>query len=256
MKQFRSIKRTTALVVALSIALSIALVNSALIKSVLAAAPSENALVARLKALRPDLPIVMVHPTPVAGIQGIELEGGTFLYVTADGRHLFAGDLWAMDSTLTNLTDTFRNTKRMAQMAKLPIEEMVVFSPKKAARQAIFVFTDIDCGYCRKLHLEMAAMNDLGIEVRYLAYPREGVGSEAYKKLVSAWCADDRQTALTRLKAGQPVPAKTCVNPVADQYKLGQVIGVTGTPAIITQTGELLPGYMPAKELALALGLK
>ncbi len=247
MKQFRSIKRTAAVVLALSLVL---------FNSVLAAATPENPLVTRLKVLRPDLPIVMVHPTPVAGIQGIELEGGTFLYVTEDGRHLFAGDLWAMDSTLTNLTDSFRNSKRMAQMAKIPIEEMVVFSPKKPVRQAIFVFTDVDCGYCRKLHLEMPAINELGIEVRYLAYPREGVGSEAYKKLVSAWCADDRQTALTRLKAGQPVAARTCANPVADQYKLGQLVGVTGTPAIITQNGELLPGYLPAKELALALGLK
>lgn len=247
MKQFRSIKRMTAVVVALSLAL---------FNSVLAAPASENPLVTRLKVLRPDLPIVMVHPTPVAGIQGIELEGGTFLYVTEDGRHLFAGDLWAMDSTLTNLTDSFRNSKRMAQMAKIPIEEMVVFAPKKPVRQAIFVFTDVDCGYCRKLHLEMPAINELGIEVRYLAYPREGVGSEAYKKLVSAWCADDRQTAMTRLKAGQPVAARTCANPVADQYKLGQLVGVTGTPAIITQNGELLPGYLPAKELALAIGLK
>jgi thiol:disulfide interchange protein DsbC len=247
MQQFRSIKRTATLVMTLSIAL---------ITPVLAATTSENPLVARLKALRPDLPIVTVHATPVAGIQGIELEGGTFLYVTEDGRHLFAGDLWAMDTNLTNLTDTFRNNKRMSQMSKIPIEEMIVFSPKKATRQAIFVFTDVDCGYCRKLHLEMQAINDLGIEVRYLAYPREGLGSEAYRKLVSAWCADDRQTALTRLKAGQPVTAKTCANPIADQYKLGQLIGVTGTPAIITQTGELLPGYMPAKELARALGLK
>jgi len=247
MQQFGSFKRTATLVMALSIAL---------INPALATTAGENPLVARLKALRPDLPVVMVHPTPVAGIQGIELEGGTFLYITDDGRHLFAGDLWAMDTNLTNLTDTFRNKKRMTRMTKIPIEEMIVFSPRKAARQTIFVFTDVDCGYCRKLHLEMPAINDLGIEVRYLAYPREGIGSEPYKKLVSAWCADDRQTALTRLKAGQTVPAKTCANPVADQFRLGHLVGVTGTPAIITQTGELLPGYMPAKELALALGLK
>ncbi len=247
MKQFKKLRRVAALVITLSM-----LAGGA----VQAAATSPNALVARLKALRPDLPVVMVHPTPVAGIQGIELEGGTFLYVTDDGRHLFAGDLWAMDSTLTNLTDTFRNSKRMTQLTRIPKEEAVVFSPKEGIRQSVFVFTDVDCGYCRKLHQEMQAINGLGIEVRYLAYPRDGIGSEAYTKLVSAWCADDRQTAMTRLKAGQSVPARTCANPVADQYRLGRDLGITGTPAIITQTGELLPGYMPAKELALALGLK
>lgn len=247
MKQFKILHRTGVLALALSIMLG---------SSAQGAATGTNELVARLKALRPDLPVVKVHPTPVAGIQGIELEGGTFLYVTEDGRHLFAGDLWEMDSTLINLTDTFRNSKRMAQLAKVPVEEMVVFSPKKTTRQSVFVFTDVDCGYCRKLHQEMSAINDLGIEVRYLAYPRDGIGSVAYTKLVSAWCSDDRQSAITRLKAGQAVPAKTCTNPVADQYQLGRSLGITGTPAIITQSGELLPGYLPAKELALALGLK
>ena len=220
------------------------------------AATGAETLLAKLKALRPDLPIVMVHPTPVPGIHGVELAGGTFLYGTEDGRHLFAGDLYAMEASLVNLTDGVRAVKRRDQLAKVPAADMVVFSPAKNTRQSVYVFTDVDCGYCRKLHQEMKAINDLGIEVRYLAFPRQGVGSDGYNHLVSAWCSEDPRSAITKLKAGQPIAKKTCANPVADQYELGQQLGVNGTPAIITQSGELLPGYMPAKELALALGLK
>jgi thiol:disulfide interchange protein DsbC len=203
----------------------------------LAAQESADAFVAKLRALRPDLPIAQVHPSPLPGFFAVELAGGTFLYGSADGRHLFAGDLYALDDTLVNVTDQIRAGKRKDSMAKVPRSEMVVFSPQKPALRSVFVFTDVDCGYCRKLHQEMKDINGLGIEVRYLAFPREGIDSDAYRKIVSAWCADDRQTALTRLKAGQPVPSKQCPNPVADQYALARELGITGTPAIITESG-------------------
>ena len=109
---------------------------------------------------------------------------------------------------------------------------------------------------CQKLHKEVPALKDLGVEVRYLAYPRAGVGSPAFRKMASAWCADDAQDALTRLKLGKDIPDNVCDgNPVTDQYKLGGRLGVTGTPALITAEGELIPGYLPADKLAKRLGL-
>jgi thiol:disulfide interchange protein DsbC len=121
----------------------------------------------------------------------------------------------------------------------------------------VSVFTDVDCGYCQKLHQEVPQLNTMGIEVRYLAFPRAGKGSETYQKLVTAWCAQDRQATLTRYKNREPVTTKTCANnPVNAQYELGESIGINGTPALITATGELLPGYMPAAELARRLGVQ
>jgi len=217
---------------------------------------AESLVVQKLRELRPDLPITRVLPSPVAGFVAVEIDGGTFLYASEDGKYLFAGDLYKLNQTLVNVTDGIRAGKRKSQLAKVPRSEMVVFSPKKVpVRKSVFVFTDVDCGYCRKLHLEMHAINDLGIEVKYLAYPRAGIGSDAYKKVVNAWCADDPNTALTNLKLGRTVAEKNCTNPVADQYALGRDIGIIGTPAIVTDEGELLPGYMPAADLAVALGL-
>lgn len=220
------------------------------------AAESGNLLLERLKRIRPDIPINTVSPSPVPGILTLELDGGAMLYGTADGKFMFSGDLYSIgDIELVNLAEAKREVARKELMAQVKADDAWVFKPAGGTKAVVSVFTDVDCGYCRKLHAEVPRLNELGVEVRYLAYPRAGIGSESYNTIVSAWCAADRGTALTRAKAGQPIAAKTCVNPVAEQFQLGQDVGVTGTPAIVTDTGKLLPGYMPADILAQTLGL-
>ena len=117
------------------------------------------------------------------------------------------------------------------------------------------IFTDVDCGYCQKLHSQIASYNALGIEIRYMAYPRAGLEGDTFDKTVSAWCANDRRGAITTLKKGQGIPQKSCDNPVEGHYLIGQQIGIKGTPAIITSSGEMLPGYLPPERLAAELGL-
>jgi thiol:disulfide interchange protein DsbC len=220
------------------------------------AAQAAETLVTRLKALRPDIPIENVSVSPIPGIYALELAGGTVFYGTEDGRYLFAGDLYELgDEDLVNLAEAGRAELRQELLAGVPRSEMIVFSPEGDTRAAINVFTDVDCGFCQKLHQEVPELNEMGIEVRYLAYPRAGVGSESYRKIVSAWCAEDPNTALTRLKARQPVPDASCPNPVAKQLDLGRQMGVSGTPAIVLQDGTMLPGYMPAERLAEAVGI-
>ncbi len=213
-------------------------------------------LVARLKAIRPDIPVEAVFPTPLEGVYAMELTGGTILYGTADGRYLFVGDLYALnDDDLVNLTEDWRTAKRRALIEAVALEDLVVFPAAGIRKAVVHVFTDVDCSFCRKLHLEMADMNALGIEVRYLGYPRAGIGSHSYQKIVSAWCSENRNLAITELKLGNSIPDRTCENPVADHYELGGRVGVTGTPAIVTEDGRLLPGYMAASDLAAAVGI-
>jgi thiol:disulfide interchange protein DsbC len=214
-------------------------------------------LVSNLKALRPDIPIEGVSSTPIPGILALELAGGTVFYGTADGRYLFAGDLYELgESELINLAESGRAERRKSLMAGVAKRDMLVFSPEGTVRTAITVFTDVDCGYCQKLHQEVPALNKMGIEVRYLAYPRAGVGSSTYQKMVSAWCARDANAALTQLKAREEIPAMSCTNPVADHYDLGREMGVAGTPAIVLENGTMLPGYMPAEDLARTVGVE
>jgi thiol:disulfide interchange protein DsbC len=131
-----------------------------------------------------------------------------------------------------------------------------VFPAEGERRAFVSVFTDVDCFYCQKLHQEVPELNRRGVEVRYLAYPRAGVGSDSYRKIASAWCASDKLTAMTRLKNRETIPDNVCPgNPVADQFLLGQKVGVTGTPALVLESGQLLPGFMPADALVQRLGI-
>jgi len=210
----------------------------------------------RLQILRPGIPVQSVSPTPIAGIYALEIDGGTMFYGTEDGRYLFAGDMYELgDTDLINLAEAGRTVKRRELMSQVALKDMVIFSPKGETKAVVNVFTDVDCGFCRKLHQEVPQLNDMGIEVRYLAYPRAGIGSESYDRIVSAWCSKDPNTAITKLKAGQSIPSATCDNPVAAEFELGREMGVNGTPAIVLQDGRLLPGYMPADELAKTLGI-
>jgi len=213
-------------------------------------------LVARFSELRPNIIIKSVEATPVAGIYALELEGGDILYGTEDGRYLFNGDLYELgDTEIVNLAENNRIEKRRLIMANVPRSELVIFSPVGDPKAVINVFTDVDCTYCRKLHLEVPRLNELGVEVRYLAYPRAGIGSRSYDKIVSAWCSDDPNLAITKLKAGQSIPDATCNNPVAAHFELGGEVGVTGTPAIVLEDGRLLPGYLSAEELVQRIGI-
>jgi thiol:disulfide interchange protein DsbC len=137
---------------------------------------------------------------------------------------------------------------RVNSLNKIGTANMVVFKPEKAKHVA-HVFTDIDCGYCRKLHSEIKQYLDAGIEIRYLFFPRAGEASDSYKKAVSVWCSDNRSQALTQSKKGEAVPEKTCTNPVSKHMALGTAMGASGTPMIVTEKGSVLPGYVPAAQL-------
>jgi len=213
-------------------------------------------LVARLKALRPDIPVERVMPTPLPGIVALQLGGGTTFYGTADGRYLFAGDMYELTETdLVSVADVARMEERHTLLAEVDPATMVIFKATAERKAVINVFTDVDCGYCQKLHKDVPQLNAMGIEVRYLGYPRAGVGSESYDRIVSAWCSSDPNDALTRVKAGETIPAATCDNAIAAHYGLGRQIGISGTPAIVLEDGRLLPGYLPALELAKAIGV-
>lgn len=223
--------------------------------SAIALSPAE--VEAKISRARPDLSVRQVRKSQLPGFYEVVLTDGTRLFVNEDASYFVAGDLYRIEeSRFVNVSEEGRNEVRRELLAAVDESEMVVFSPREGFKKAsVTVFTDIDCGYCRKLHKEVPELNRLGIEVRYMAYPRTGINSVSYHKYVSAWCADNRQVAITRAKAGKEVEARTCDNPVAAQYELGQKIGVRGTPAIVYEDGTLQPGYLPAAQLAIRLGI-
>lgn len=199
-----------------------------------------------------------VSPSPAPGISEVQITNGPLIYATEDGAYFFLnGDLHQTSAFgAINLTEERRAVVRKEQLAAISPKDMVVFKPEGETLDYISVFTDVTCFYCQKLHREVDQLNSMGIEVRYLAFPRGGIPSDSATKLATAWCSTDRQTTLTELKAGVEMPLNECAdNPIAMQYQIGQEMGVSGTPAIITSAGQMIPGYRPAADLAAVLGL-
>jgi thiol:disulfide interchange protein DsbC len=188
-----------------------------------------------------------ITKSPVAGLYEVTVPPRVF-YMTKDARFVFVGDLIDLQSS-KNVTEDKRTGARKAALEKVK-DSMIVFAPKGETKHTVTVFTDIDCAYCRKLHSQIGEYNKLGIAIRYLAFPRAGIGSASYKKAVNVWCAKDPRKALTRAKNGETVPEHHCDSPVAQQYRLGQLLGVNGTPALVLENGEIYPGYVPPKRLA------
>ena len=188
-----------------------------------------------------------LRPTPIPGLYEMVLDGRV-LYVSADGRYVLQGDLFDVDEEV-NLTESSRSTARLDAVNSVSESSMIVFEPENALH-TITVFTDIDCGYCRKLHRQIGEYNAEGIRVRYLFFPRSGPNTESWAKADHVWCAADRNTAMTRAKAGEDVVSDDCgATPVDQHYKLGKTLGIRGTPAIITESGDLIPGYIPPADL-------
>lgn len=204
------------------------------------------------------LKVGSVKTSVIPGLYEVQFSGGPLVYATAKGDYMILGDLFSVGPDgYVNLAEQRRDGERLEKLAGVAEKDMIIFPAEGEPRAHITVFTDISCFYCQKLHKEVPDMNKRGIEVRYLAYPRAGVGSDGYNQLVTAWCSADRQNALTRLKNKQSVPEKVCPgNPVSDQYQLGQELGVRGTPAMITESGQLIPGYQSADDLMVTLGLE
>ena len=224
----------------------------------LAAKPAAGTADARavdaIKQLNPRIEVESVGAAPLPGFREA-IVGGQVVYVSDDGRYLFlpgSGGALIDSRTDRNLTEVALAGMRTKLLETIPASERIVFAPPNP-RHTVTVFTDVECGYCRKLHSEIAQYNAQGIAVEYLAFPRMGIGSEDFEKMVSVWCADDRNAALTRAKDTGKVIDKDCKNTVTMQYDIGQRVGLTGTPMILAEDGTQLGGYVPPKALREAL---
>lgn len=199
-------------------------------------------------AKRLDIKVEEVRPSPIAGLYEVR-SGVDVGYVSTDGRFYVDGDVFDMASK-HNLTEDVRRKGRLALLGTINDADAIVFDPKGPVKHTVTVFTDVDCVHCRHMHSEIAEINKLGIRVRYLMFPRGGPGTESWGKAVAVWCSADRKDALTRAKRGETLPPGKCASPVAAQYELGRQLGITGTPGIVTDSGEFMAGYASAAYLA------
>ena len=221
-----------------SLPLALALVGTPL---AVHAADEKQVVTDAIHTLVPTAKIDAVEKSAVTGFYEV-VTGGQVVYVSADGKYLIQGSMYDL-ANKRDLTDARMAGLRRTALDKVPASKRLVFAPKEP-KYTVSVFTDLDCGYCRKMHSQIEQYNQQGIAVEYLWFPRSGLGTPSYDKAVSVWCAADRNKAFSEAKAGHdPKPLK-CDNPVAEEYDLGQRIGVNGTPTVIAPDGTSVGGYL------------
>ena len=209
-------------------------------------APNEAVVRKAVLTVAPKANIQSIRPAPIAGLTEVTADGQT-AYFTNDGKYIVSGSIIEI-ATKRDLTEVARAAVRRDAIKNVSASQMIVFAPPHP-KYTVTVFTDVDCGFCRKLHSQIADYNKEGIAVDYLFFPRDGLGTPSYDKAVSVWCATDRRQALTTAKKGLPIPKSTCTNPVATDYELGRRFGLEGTPAIYAADGTQIGGYLPPSEM-------
>lgn len=216
----------------------------------------ENAIADKLTAAIPGLRISDVRQSEAEGLYEVYSNNGDTIFTTADGQYLLTGDMLKVTANgIANISEQGRASQRAQTLDEFGDKGLISFPAKGAEKASIAVFTDIDCPYCRKLHDEVPRLNELGITVHYYGFPRSGPNTPSFRKYVSVWCSDDQQAAMDAAKQGRPVDEQSCENPVRDQFELGGRVGVTGTPAIVLEDGNMVRGYVPSEKLAEGLGL-
>ncbi len=212
-------------------------------------APNYGQVKAKLQASL-GMQVSSIGDAPVSGLLQVMTEKGLF-YTSEDGKYLLQARIYNIEDGMRNVTEEALGSVRLGGLKEFK-DAFIEYKADKE-KYVVNIFTDITCGYCRKLHNEMDQYNALGITVRYLAFPRGGINSSSYTDMVSVWCAEDKQDAMDNAKAGGAVASKNCETKVAEQYAFGQRIGVNDTPNIIMPDGSVIPGYQPPKQLEQAL---
>jgi thiol:disulfide interchange protein DsbC len=216
------------------------------------AKPDELLISSKINAVLPEgMSVQNVKESQIENLYIVDIGDLQPIYASKNGEFFFYGELYAVNGNmLQNTTKDEINLKRKNILDEALSEDDFITFKSNNEKHRVIIFTDVDCGYCRKFHNEINDFNDLGITVNYVAFPRSGLASDSYNKIVTAWCSTDAKDTLTKMKQGIDVQLSMCQDhPVEKHFLLGQKIGITGTPAIIKSNGELLPGYLPPDEL-------
>jgi len=206
-----------------------------------------EAILSQLSEFFPNDTPIDLQQSPIDNLYTVKI-GSQVFYVSDDGKYLINGDLYDTASS-ENLTESERENVRINYLNSISPSSMITFAPPDY-QHTITIFTDIDCGYCRKFHQEIEEVLDQGIRVQYVFFPRSGPETDSWYKAQKVWCSDNRQQAITKAKRGEELSNKACANdPVQDHYNLGLMFDVQGTPTMLTDKGEMIVGYMPAATL-------
>jgi len=212
---------------------------------------------ANLSRLYPQVPFSTPKLSEIPGLLEVSIMGTSdVIYVSNDGAHLISGKVFKIDGAQpVDIVESRNKPIRADLLSKINLDDTIIYNATQKKRARIYVFTDISCGYCHKLHGQLDELNEAGVEVVYLAYPRDTqAGRKAYRSMTGFWCEEKNKTLLDQAFMGQSFGAQDC-DAVMNQYTLGSSMGVNSTPHIFFEDGTRVAGALPTAQLLAMLGL-
>ena len=201
------------------------------------------------KILPSGFEINFIEQSEVPNFYVVNVLNNQILYVSYDYKFVFAGDLIGIqDEGIVSINDKYKTKFTQKLISTIKPGESIDFISEKV-RYRIKVFTDVSCAYCRLFHSEIEEYLEKGITIQYLGFPRDGLEGKVFNNMQSAWCSNNKKQSLTKLKLGEEIKKELCQNPIREHFRIGSLIGITGTPTIVLDDGRKFSGYIPADQL-------
>jgi thiol:disulfide interchange protein DsbC len=184
--------------------------------------------------------------TPYAGLYEIIIDG-QLLYTDEKGHYIFEGNVIETKDR-RNLSDERRRVLFAIDFNKLPLD-LAVKRVKGDGKRKMAIFTDPNCGFCRKLEKELSRVTDVTI-YRFM-YPIFPGSDEIVRNVL---CSKDPSKTWEDWMLSEIVPqAAICETQTAQVKALGQKLHVNGTPNLVFANGIQTPGFIPYEELEKSL---
>ncbi|MGK2906500.1 MAG: DsbC family protein [Desulfuromonadales bacterium] len=192
-----------------------------------------------------------VEFSEVPGMWVAEVEKGQKklpVYIDFSKQYLVSGNVIRLNDK-ENLT-----SERSARMNKVDVSRISVADAlllgKPSAKTKVIVFTDPECPYCKKLHVELkdVVRRDPNIAFLIKLFPLK-MHPNAYEVSKSIVCSNSMEL-LELSFAGKPVPPASCATTAVDQtLALVGELGISSTPTLVLPDGLIVPGYKTADAL-------
>ena len=223
------------------------LLLAALFMSSLPALANEAVIRKAITERMPNAPkIDEVRPAPMPGLWEIRI-GNEIRYTDPTGTYLIEGELIDLKAK-KNLTEDRVAQLNRVDFAALPFKDALMWKNGTGKRR-IAVFADPNCGYCKRFEKGLQELKDVTVYTFLIPI----LGGDSSEKSKAIWCAKDGASTWLAwmLKGEQPpkAPAGCDDGAIERNLALSRKIHVNGTPAILLEDGNRIPGAVGAVEL-------
>jgi thiol:disulfide interchange protein DsbC len=225
-----------------------ALALAAALLVALPAAADEAAIRKNLAQRLPDFPkIDEVIASPIPGLWEVRV-GFDIMYTDAEGTYVIEGGSIIDTRNKANLTQKRIDKLSAIKFEELPFKDAMVIKQGTGARK-LAVFADPNCGYCKRLERDLLALKD--VTIYNFLYPVLGPDSDVKSRAI--WCAKDAMTTWRTWMIDGTAPPRMmgeCDAKAIDRnVAFGRKYRINGTPALVFEDGQRVPGAMQGAEI-------